>query len=148
MLPQAASCTRCLQLCIKDVFVCLGQHGHFLWVQGSPGEGLHSPGEGLRGSVVVGCACCVTMSGSAAVRVPHLPDVRLPLPGVVLLRERDQRHPVRLQALHPGGGAQDLLRPPRGALVRSKHRRFTWRAPAARDAPQTGRSHSPPPPAR
>lgn len=108
-----------MQIWIKDVFVYLGQYGNFLWFQGSPGEGLHSSGKCLR--PCCGGTCCVTtvISGSAAIHVPHISDVRLPLPGVVLLCERHQGHSVWLQALHPGGCTQDLLFSARGALVRA-----------------------------
>lgn len=70
----------------------------------------------LRQSLFSTNHCAVS---ATAISLPYVPYVRLSFPGVVLLRERDQGHAVWLQALHPPGCAQNLLLPPRGAMVRS-----------------------------
>lgn len=70
----------------------------------------------LRQSLFSTNHCAVSPT---AISLPYVSHVRLSLPGVVLLRERDQGHTVWLQALHPRGCAQNLLFSPCRAMVRS-----------------------------
>lgn len=55
---------------------------------------------------------------ATAINVSYISHVRLSLPGVVLLCERDQGHTVWLQAFHTWGCTQDLLFSTCRAMVR------------------------------
>lgn len=107
--------------------VCtLGEHGNFLWFQSSPGARLRCPGNRLSLTFFKVSQTCVHQTinnhcrvSDTAVYVSYIPHVWLSLPGVVLLRERDQGHAVRIQAFHARGRPQDLLFPPCRAMVRT-----------------------------
>lgn len=107
----------------------LGQHGNFLWFQGTLAKRFCSSGNcflsTLRPDLYELCQSLFPTNHCAisatAINVAYVSHVRLSLPGVVLLRERDQGHAVWLQAFHPRGCAQDLLLSPCRAMVRSNN---------------------------
>lgn len=113
--------------------VCtLGQYGNCMWFQSS--DGKRNPSSGsiipLGDHIIVGSMLMYQLQNNCdvsatAICVSQIPHVWLPLPGVVLLCERDPGHTVRLQAFHTWGRSQDLLFSPRGAMVRA-HTPPSW----------------------